>query len=410
MEQVKYKRHLSKLLRELLKQFSCVMISGPRQIGKTSMVIDTIKGLGKWNDVDLSKEENKENALKNPILFFEENKTPLFIDEIQEAPKLMSYIKNEIDKTKNNGIFILTGSQMFKFNKDIKERLSTRAALLDMCPLSNSEIQGRDNFPFIIDSKHFIEIKKYASISVIQNLENILKGSMPDIMNGKIKNTSVFYSSYINNTIISDITEHIATIRDDTKFNNFLKSLAIRSGQIVNLYNTAQDAGIDNRTATIWLDALKSLGIIFFVHPFSNKKSKTLLKKPKLYFYDTGLLCHLLKITDAKGLYSNSSYGNVYETWCVSEITKTYINEGLMPPISYLQNSKGEEKLDVIIEQSNGVYLIEIKTSTNINSKHIKGFELLDENVKVLAKAVICPITQISSYSKDILLIPNTLI
>jgi predicted AAA+ superfamily ATPase len=188
----------------------------------------------------------------NPKLFFEKNKCPIFIDELQHAPNLMPNIKIIIDQTKQKpGQFILTGSQMFKFNERIKERLSTRTAVLHLRSLSNSEIQERENFPFVIDMHHFASISRYSQIKQTKNLENILRGSLPDIVNGKRKDLTIFYSSYIEETLYGDINENILKIKDVNKFNNFLKATAIRSGQLVNVHNIAENAEIDDDTAIV---------------------------------------------------------------------------------------------------------------------------------------------------------------
>ena len=289
-------RHIQQRITELSKSWSAILLTGPRQSGKTTM----LKNLAEKENIgreyiSLDDLTVRELAQSDPKLFLQLHKPPIIIDEVQYAPQLFTYIKIHIDTHHNPGDFWLTGSQIFSLMKGVQESLAGRIALLHMSPLSQREITGTQPRPFTTDFDALAkDSKNILPLTAPQMYERIWNGCMPGLVSGDYSERNMYYSSYLSTYIERDVRELSGAI-DALKFTRFITAVAARASQLVNFKAIADDADIDQATAKAWIQILETLGIIFLLHPFSNNVLKRTIKTPKLYFYDTGLVCYLTK-------------------------------------------------------------------------------------------------------------------
>ena len=317
-------RTLEKVIREVSQEYPVVLVTGPRQVGKTTLLLKMMEGTSR-NYVTLDDLSDRNLAKNDPELFLQLHKPPMLIDEVQYAPELFTYIKIHVDKNHRAGDFWLTGSQIFKLMHGVQESLAGRVAVLSMTSLSQGEICGEKVEPFRIDLDSLttrISERKHADTEEIY--QRIFRGSMPAVANGITSNSQIFYSSYLSTYLERDIRELSTTI-DSLKFYNFLTSVAARCSQMLNVADIARDADLDQKQVKSWLSILETLGIIFYLHSYSNNLLKRLVKTPKLYFYDTGLVCYLTKWSNAETLANGAMNGAILENYVVSEIRKTYV-------------------------------------------------------------------------------------
>lgn len=320
-------RNLETVVAQVTKEYPVVLVTGPRQVGKTTMLKRMMEGTDR-EYVSLDDLNERDLAKRDPQLFLQLHKAPLLIDEVQYAPELFTYIKILVDKEHQPGAFWLTGSQLFQLMKGVQESLAGRVAVLSLTTLSQAEISGCTTQPFTVDlatltSKQKGRLKADAS----GIFERIFRGSMPAIVSGEISNSHIYYNSYLSTYIERDVRELSDKI-DSLKFHRFITVVAARCGQMVNVAEIAKDADISQLLAKDWLGILETLGIIFYLHPYSNNLMKRLEKTPKLYFYDTGLVCHLTKWSSPETLECGAMNGAILENYVVSEIQKTYLNCG----------------------------------------------------------------------------------
>ena len=315
---------------------------------------------------------------------------PVLIDEVQYAPELFTYIKLHVDKNHAPGAFWLTGSQVFKLMKGVQESLAGRVAVLSLTSLSQAEISGDDMKPFEVDMQVLSDRKDERKEADTREIfERIYKGSMPAIVSGVNSNSQIFYSSYLTTYIERDVKE-LSDAIDSLKFLRFITAVAARCGQMLNVADIARDADINQTQAKNWLGILETLGIIFYLHPYSNNLLKRLVKTPKLYFYDTGLVCYLTKWSSAETLESGAMNGAILENYVVAEIMKTYLNCGQEPYLYYYRDKDARE-IDIILEHDGILNPIEIKKTSNPGTELVKVFELLDKGMVPRSKgAVIC--------------------
>lgn len=403
-------RDMEKVVNRLNNEYPAILITGPRQVGKTTMMQNLMKDTDR-NYVSLDDLSARQLAKSDPAMFFQVYKTPILIDEVQYAPELFTYIKIAIDKNHRAGEFWLTGSQIFKLMGGVQESLAGRVAVLSLSSLSQNEIYNRLACnPFSLDFKVLAEKQsKVKNTTVIEIFERIYKGSMPAIVSGLYSDSSVFYSSYISTYINRDVKEISGTI-DSLAFLKFITSVAARTSQLLNIADIARDADIDQNTAKKWLMILETLGLIFYLHPFSNNTLKRTVKTPKLYFYDMGLVAYLTKWSSAETLEAGAASGAIFENYVVSEIMKSYYNCAKEPFIYYYRDKDAKE-IDVVIEQDNKLFPIEIKKSANPASQLTGVFKVLDKATAVRSTgAILCMTEKISAFSDRELVVPISLI
>jgi hypothetical protein len=398
-------RNLEKVVSQATKEYPVVMVTGPRQVGKTTMLQKLMEGTERGY-VTLDDLNERSIAKTDPELFLQLHKPPVLIDEVQYAPELFTYIKLHVDKNHQPGAFWLTGSQVFKLMHGVQESLAGRVAVLSLTSLSQAEINGGDTEPFVIDMEALSARKTNRKTADTREIfERIYRGSMPAIASGVNSNSQIFYSSYLTTYIERDVRELSGAI-DSLKFMRFVTAVAARCGQMLNVAEIARDADINQVQAKNWLEILETLGIIFYLHPYSNNLLKRLVKTPKLYFYDTGLVCYLTKWSSAETLESGAMNGAILENFVVAEIMKTYLNSGKEPYLYYYRDKDAKE-IDVVLEHDGVLNPIEIKKTSNPGTELIKVFNLLDKSSTPRSKgAVICMKPDLSAIDRDNYIVP----
>lgn len=404
-------RHMQDLFLKLNEQYPAILITGPRQVGKTTMLQKLMELEGR-NRQYVSLDDLNERALAktDPAMFFKLHKPPVFIDEVQYAPELFTYIKINIDKHQRAGDFWLTGSQLFKLMDGVQESLAGRVALLHLSALAQREIYGGNADVFHLDFEWLLERQQdIEPASVTQIFERIFKGGMPALVSGKYSDTGIFYSSYIKTYLERDVRDLSSTI-DSLKFLNFITAVAARTAQVVNFKSIADDCDIDQSTAKNWLRILETLGIIFILHPYSNNVLKRVVKTPKLYFYDTGLVCYLTKWTSPETAMYGAMNGALIENYTISEIRKSYQNKG-REAFLYYYRDKDSKEIDLIIETDGQLFPIEIKKTATPDKKMLNTFKVLDKpSIQRGKGAILCMADSLNAFDKDNYIVPIGLI
>ena len=401
------KRHLEDKVLSLSKSYAAILVTGPRQSGKTTMLRNLAEkeSIGR-EYVTLDDLSVREMAKSDPAMFLQLHKPPVLIDEVQYAPELFTYIKIHIDKNHNPGDFWMTGSQIFRLMQGVRESLAGRVALLHMSPMSQREIDGRSAVPFSTSFDTLVaESKKVEPITTPEIYERLWKGSMPGIVSGLFPDREIFYSSYISTYIERDVRELSGNI-DALKFNRFVTAMAARSAQMLNFSAVAEDADINVQTARSWTNILETMGIIFLLHPYSNNVLKRTIKTPKVYFCDTGLVCYLTKWSSPEITEKGAMNGALLENYAVSEIMKSYQSAGQEPYLYYYRDRDARE-IDVIIEGDGKLCPLEIKKTAMPDKRIVKSFGVIDKApLKIGTGAVLCMAEQLSAFDKNNLIVP----
>lgn len=368
-----YKRTIEDAVRNVSETFPVLLVSGPRQVGKTTLLLNLAEPERKR--VSLDNPTIRAFAKTEPELFLQRYAPPVLIDEVQYAPELFPYIKIFVDKNKRSGDFWLTGSQMFSMMKNVTETLAGRVGIIPMLGLSNSEIRGNYLQPFRVDVPELMNrINSINPMDLGEVFERIYKGSMPRLYEVEDVNQELYFESYLETYISRDI-RNLEQVGDETAYINFIKIVAARTATNVNYESLAVEAGISAPTAKRWLSILVSSGIVLLVQPYSNNALKRVIKSPRMYFADTGICAHLMGWSSPAVLENSAMSGAFFETWVVSEIYKSYLNAGKRPPLYFYRDSNKKE-IDLIIYQDGTVYPIEIKKSSSPKNA-IKNFSVL---------------------------------
>lgn len=399
-------RHMEQKILDLSKFFSALLITGPRQAGKTTMLKELAarEGIGRGYE-SLDDLNTRDMAKNDPKLFLQLHKPPVIIDEVQYAPELFSYIKIHVDEHHMPGAFWLTGSQIYRLMRGVQESLAGRVALLHLSPLSQREITGMPARPFMVDFDTLLaESKTILPVSVPDMYERIWKGCMPGLLSGQSER-DIFYSSYISTYLERDVRELSGAI-DALKFNRFVTAVAARCSQLVNFTALAEDADIDIQTAKSWLNILETLGIVFLLHPYSNNVLKRTIRTPKLYFYDTGLVCYLTRWSSAEVAESGAMSGALLENFTVSELMKSYQNEGLSPYL-YFYRDRDAKEIDVLLEGNGKLFPLEIKKTATPDKRIVRTFDVIEKSpLERGTGAVLCMAQEFSAFDRENLIVP----
>ncbi|WP_304146113.1 ATP-binding protein [Ignavibacterium album] len=332
----------------MLGKFPIVSITGPRQSGKTTLLREFFPEYKYFN---LERLDLREMIISDPLGFLKSLGEKVIFDEAQNLPELFSYIQVVSDERKTNGQYILSGSQSFLLNEKISQSLAGRVSINNLLPFD------------------FVELKNSLTKDY---LELIFTGFYPRIFQQKI-HPQDFYPSYLQTYIERDIRT-LKAIENLNTFTKFLSICAGRVGQIINLTSLANDTGISVNTAKSWISLLEASFIIFLLKPYHNNFNKRIIKTPKLYFYDTGVVCSLLRIPDKNSVRNYPLYGALFENLLISDVVKQFYHSGRQPNIYYFKESNGKE-IDCIIEKSyNEIVAIEIKAGETFNRDYIKNF------------------------------------
>ena len=380
-------RIMESKLKYLSAHFPIVMVCGARQVGKTTLLNQIRKENGTIQYVTLDYPGIRSLAREDPELFLQQYQPPLIIDEIQYAPELLPYIKIRADRAQKNGLYYLTGSQMFHMMKNVSESLAGRVGILSMYSLSRAEIEGRESEPFLPGKRMILE----STDTVTDIFENIYRGGMPRMITDRELLPEDYFGAYMQTYLERDIRDLI-TVKDETKFLKFLSCAAARVSQEVNLTDMGNDIGIDRKTADGWLSMLVSSGLVYLLPPYSGNTIKRIVKRPKLYFMDTGLACYLSLWNDPRTLELSAMAGAMFEDYVISEIIKSYVNHGIdvRSRLCYYRDNNRKE-IDLMILENNRVYPIEIKKSAEPGRDALKDFSVLDSLSEEIGEgAVIC--------------------
>ncbi len=384
------KRHSEDIVRKLSKMFGSVLVTGPRQVGKTTMLKNV---LGSTRYVTLDDPLLLNSGVEQSGTFFKDNPPPVFIDEIQYAPNLFPQIKIILDRDKKKGQFYMSGSQQFHMMRNVSESLAGRLGLLTLLGLSMREKQGVDFFEaFLPTDAYFAERKQNVKELSYDNIwYDIHRGSMPELYNNADFDWQIFYGAYVKTYIERDVRE-LTQVGDELKFIRFMTVTAGSTGQLLNLASLARDVGISQPTAERWMSILITSNIVFLLQPYSNNITKRTVKTPKLYFLDTGLAAYLTKWNTPDVLKHGAMAGAFFETFVISEIIKSYYNMGILDVPLYFYRDRNMNEIDLLIEDNGVLYPLEIKKHADPLVKDIAAFNQLEKipYVKRGAGGVIC--------------------
>jgi len=376
----------------LNKNFPVVLVCGPRQIGKTTMLQHLAEG---ENRTFVSLDDLSVRALANddPSLFFQTYKTPIIIDEIQKAPNLLSQIKLMVDKNKIMGEVWLTGSQSYTIMKNVSESLAGRIGILNMYSFTTQEIlQAKYNSPTAFDlntvNTIFQSCPKFDSKDIFRH---IFYGGMPNVINKDNTSRKDYFYSYVNTYLVKDAMD-FGGISDVVRFYKFIDACASLVSQQVNISTLAAVAGISEPTAKAWLDTLQGMGIVYLLHPYYNNNLKRLIKTPKLYFYDTGLCCYLLKWPNEDTLQTGPLAGALFENYVLNQLTIKYQLLPDAPELFYYRDIDSKE-IDIVLSDFDSLTPLEIKAAATPNKRDIQKFDILSQFKKPIKNGgIICNI------------------
>lgn len=368
-------RHLESKFLKMSGFFKAVLVTGARQVGKTTM----LKHLAKNRTyVSLDDIDTLTLAKEDPKLFFMRYKPPIIIDEVQKAPELFPYIKILCDESDETGLFWLTGSEQFSMMKNISESLAGRIGIMTLYPLSPGEIEGvsfGEPLSFTIDAllKRENQAKPFDLVSVFTQ---IWKGGMPQVQKADADQRSMYFSSYISTYLMRDVV-NAGGVTDEMRFRKFLTACAANTSQQLNIAGLATLSEISQPTAKSWLSLLERLHIIYLLSPYSNNKLKRLAKTPKLYFWDTGLCSYLAKWLSVGTLLNGNASGYYFENFVVSELIKDLEYHSENYDLSYFRDSNCKE-IDLFLEKEGKIHPLEIKLSASPDKREVKKYSILD--------------------------------
>lgn len=384
-ENMYQKRTIGKYFGEVSKHFKVILLTGMRQVGKTTC-LKNIATRGR-RYVSLDDPQMLSLAQNEPELFFERFPPPIFIDEIQYAPELFPYIKILVDGSDKKGSVWLSGSQQYSMMRNVTESLAGRVAVVDMFGFSIYERDGKalQQKPFLPSAKPNALLDKKSSADTFKI---IWQGAFPHIVTEGAKHWKLFYSSYIKTYLERDV-RRLVNIGDEIAFYRFMCVVAARTAQTLNMTDIAKSANVALKTAEKWLSVLQASGIVYLLKPYFANTSKRFVKQPKLYFTDTGLCAYLTEWSSPKTLEAGAMSGAIFETFVVAEILKSYHHNGESPNLYYYRDSNKVE-IDLLISQDGLLYPIEIKKTTNPKKDDIKAFDTLSKIAEIGHGSLVC--------------------
>ena len=381
------RREAEATLLSLMGQFKVVLVTGARQVGKTTMLQHVLPEDFRY--VTLDDPRAGVLAREDPVLFFDANRLPVAVDEVQRVPGLFQQVKFLVDQSPGMGRVVLTGSQTFQLMQGVSESLAGRVAILEMTGMSLRELTGCGGRGPYVPS----EVGDDGRFESPENLDlwaTIHRGSMPRLMDPSVS-WDAFYTGYVRTYLERDVRDLI-TVKDEASFYHFLVACAARTGRLVNHSDLARGAGVDTKTAQNWLSVLQASGVVRLLRPFWSDATKRLTKTPKLYFTDTGLACHLLGWSSPETLRRGAMAGHVFETFVVGEVIKSYLNAGGDARNVHFYRDARQREIDLIIQEGRVLHPVEIKTSARVTREAAAGFSVLNDvgDYDVGAGAVIC--------------------
>ena len=367
-------RTLSEPLAAASRQFPVILIPGPRQVGKTTLLKHAATAERRY--VTLDDPQARTLANDDPGLFLQRFPPPVLIDEIQYAPQLLPYIKMAVDARQQPGDFWLTGSQQFHLMQGVSESLAGRVGIVNLLGFSRRELAGHSRRvePFLPGDMEVVAEDQ--PLGLIDLYRAIWRGSFPRIALNAELDRDLFYSSYVQTYLQRDVRA-LASVGDEMAFLKFLRAAAARTGQILNLTDMARDVDVAPNTAKNWLSILKASGIVYLLEPYHSNVTKRLVKTPKLYFLDTGLAAYLTEWSSPETLEAGAMSGAILESWAIGEVIRSYWHAARQAPIFYYRD-KDQKEIDLLIFRDGMLFPIEIKKTTAPTKRDIRHFSILE--------------------------------
>ena len=406
------KRFIQSSIEEAIMHFPVVLLTGPRQIGKSTILYNSFLAKG-FGYVSFDDSLELMMAKSDPKSFLDVHKIPLIIDEAQKAPELFKEIEHIVNKSrlengnlKSNGMYILSGSQRKKLLDESEESLSGRVRILDMSNLSLNEILSLENSLFEIDLIKCANKSQRYYLNDEKAFEYIVRGFFPVLYDDINLKSQLFYSSYITTYLEKDLRD-ILNINDEFKFLSFLRLLASNTGEELVYDNYSKQVGVSTNTIKSWIAALVKTAVVYLVQPYNEESIvKRVVKRPKMYFFDTGLAAYLCGVDSAETLERSFLKGRFFETFIFNEIRKSFMNSGIMQELYYYRDSEQNE-VDLILIRNGRISCVEIKSGQNFNASSTKGFKKLEASKLEHAKnAIICTANKVSILNDGTLLLP----
>ncbi|MBR0164841.1 MAG: ATP-binding protein [Lachnospiraceae bacterium] len=398
-------RHMEKTVRRMSKDFPVLLLTGPRQVGKSTLLRE------RFPDIPYVTLDDRVvlSALRTDARgFFSDRGTPLILDEIQRDADVFLDIKYMVDSGRKPGMYILTGSQKYELMQGVSESLAGRIGILNLLGVSARELAG-DAFdePFF-PSAYFLKARQSSLKKKKTDLwKRIHRGSLPELNANPRMDWDAYYSAYVNTYVERDVRQ-LTQVGDTLAFMRFMTALAARTGELLNLHAMASDCGIDDKTAKRWLSILQASGLVYLLKPFSLNINKRIVKTPKAYITDTGLVCHLGRWLTPETAANGAMAGNLFETWVVTEILKSWYHAGKEPDMYFFRNTDKQE-VDLLFYRDNTLYPVEIKKTASPNVKDAKTFRTLKTffpTVGIGEGGIICNYPELSILAEGIRTIP----
>ena len=390
------KRNIEDAISMATANFPVVMLTGPRQVGKTT-VIKNCDQNRKY--VTLDNLSDRKLAVEDPELFLQKYQPPVLIDEVQYAPNLFSAIKVEVDQKQRNGMYWLTGSQQFHLMKNVSETLAERIAILQLQGFSQRE-KLHLNFANVFTNTEEVLNQPPALVSLMSLYRAIWKGSCPKLACSPDEYWELYYNSYVQ-ACIERYVRDFGLVSDELTFLKFMRALAARTGQLLNLADVSKDVGVSAPTVKNWISVLRASGIVYLLEPYYSNLTNRMTKMPKLYFLDTGLACYLTNWQTAETLESGAMSGAIFETYVVSEVLKSFWFCGKRAPLFFYRD-KDKKEIDLLLEINGKLIPVEIKKKTSPDKNDIKNFDVIDYDQGF----VVCLASEYSFVSKKVRSIP----
>ena len=398
------RREIEQTIHEMLDQFKVVLVTGARQVGKTTVLKECLAS--SYGYVSLEDPAAFSMADSDPTLFFQANDLPLIIDEVQRVPGLFQTVKFIVDQSDAVGQVVLTGSQTYELMKGVSESLAGRVGILEMSGLSLRELTGNAKSRQVYVPR---QLKAGELVSPPEGFDlwaRIQRGSMPQLCATDIP-WDRFWSSYVQSYLERDVRALIS-VKSERKFYDFMVAAAARTGQLFNASDIANDIDVSYKTVQSWVSILQASGIVRIVYPFWQNIGKSVTKAPKLYFMDTGLVCHLTRWNTPEQLRNGAVAGHVFETFVVSEVLKSYMNAGRSMRDVWFYRDLKKREIDLVIQDGHVLHPVEVKTAATVDARAVKNFACLEgiAGFEVGFGHVVCQTTEPYLVSRDVQAVP----
>ena len=401
------RRHIEKVVAQTSETFQTILLTGARQVGKSSFFENSVAR--DIQQVTLDDFSVLKAVKRDAQGFLDDNPPPLFIDEIQYAPELFRGIKMAVDKRKSdNGLYFMTGSQKFELMQGVSESLSGRIAILNLLGFSARELAGDEfDLPFMPTQEYLRGRKPLSMLDMPELWSRIHRGSFPQVALNPSVDWTRYYSAYVKTYVERDV-QQLSQVGDNVAFVNFMTALAARTGQLLNIASIARDVGMSEPTIKKWLSVLEASNIVYLLRPFSLNVTSRVVKTPKVYFLDTGLASYLCGWLTPETLQKGAMSGQMFETYAVGEILKSYYNAGKEPSIYFFRNNRAEE-VDILLYQDGTLYPVEIKKTASPNPGDVATFKLLEAaypSIPIGGGGIICTYDKVLSLGEKVRSIP----